>query len=519
MMSRGVIPRRIFMLIDAGMVTAAFVVAHLVLPVLWPLREHLVRLTPLLSAYLRPAPAYAPWPLAEQLWVLLVFTPVVLLGLVAVNAYNERGLSRTRMILTAPLATAVALSFVTLIIFLLKSEAWSRLFVFAFSALTVTALTGVRTFIHRYGRWRTQAGYNTRHVLLVTPSRIVTTVVEFLRKYWGDGFIVVGYLSESVDARGSRLVPLHVFAGSNDLRSDGSVGLDSKREVINAPAWLGNVSEIESVLQKFPVQEVVTIADDLADGAESVLRACDHVGVPVRVVPSSVLSLELANLVAGSDGQSGARIPSILFRPRVWDEETLYVKRVIDLLFSAAGIILLSPVFAVVALLVRISGPGPVLHRYYMVGQNGRQFLGQKFRTMIPNAHALKASLLDHNEMTGPVFKMRNDPRVTKIGRWLRKFSLDELPQLYSVLKGDMSLIGPRPAGPDEYERFEFWHMRKVSVRPGITCLWQVRGRNAISSFDEWVKLDLEYIDNWSLWLDFKILVRTVFVVLRATGL
>jgi lipopolysaccharide/colanic/teichoic acid biosynthesis glycosyltransferase len=146
------------------------------------------------------------------------------------------------------------------------------------------------------------------------------------------------------------------------------------------------------------------------------------------------------------------------------------------------------------------------------------EFTGYKFTTMAPDADDTKAQLLQHNEMKGPVFKMKNDPRVTPLGRFLRKYSLNELPQLWSVLKGDMSLVGPRPAFRHELERYEFWHKRKLSIQPGITCLWQVNGRNKISSFDEWVKLDLEYIDNWSLWLDFKILLRTAKAVVSGTG-
>ena len=153
-----------------------------------------------------------------------------------------------------------------------------------------------------------------------------------------------------------------------------------------------------------------------------------------------------------------------------------------------------------------------------MVGQNGKHFTGYKFRTMVPNADALKAELMERNEMNGPVFKMEADPRITPAGRFLRKYSLDELPQLWSVLKGDMSLVGPRPAGINELPRYEFWHKRKLSIKSGITCLWQISGRNRINDFDEWVKLDLKYIDNWSLWLDIKILFMTAWTVVRGTG-
>src|SRR5207244_11951927 len=142
--------------------------------------------------------------------------------------------------------------------------------------------------------------------------------------------------------------------------------------------------------------------------------------------------------------------------------------------------------------------------------RRGRFFTGYKFRTMVPNAETLQADLAHRNEMRGPVFKMRDDPRVTRVGRILRRYSLDELPQLWSVLKGDMSLVGPRPPLQTEWARFSEWQRRKLSVTPGITCLWQIRGRNTICDFDEWVRLDIEYIEKWSLWLDLQILARTV---------
>jgi lipopolysaccharide/colanic/teichoic acid biosynthesis glycosyltransferase len=196
----------------------------------------------------------------------------------------------------------------------------------------------------------------------------------------------------------------------------------------------------------------------------------------------------------------------------------LALKRLIDLILSALLLVALAPLFAAIALAVKLSSPGPILYRWHVVGERGRTFTGYKFRTMVANADALKAALLPLNEMRGPVFKMRHDPRVTPLGRFLRKHSLDELPQLWSVLRGDTSLVGPRPAFASELARYESWQLRRLSARPGITCLWQVRGRNAVASFDEWVRMDLEYIDNWSLWLDFRILARTVWAVVAGTG-
>lgn len=197
---------------------------------------------------------------------------------------------------------------------------------------------------------------------------------------------------------------------------------------------------------------------------------------------------------------------------------TQRVKRLLDVVLSALGLIILSPLLLATALIVKATSRGPILYAFHVVGRRARPFVTYKFRTMVVNADELKALYLAQNEMTGPVFKMRNDPRVTRPGRFLRKYSIDELPQLWSVLKGDMSLVGPRAPGLHEFEHFEPWQRSKLSVTPGITCLWQCSGRSNISSFDEWVRLDLQYIREWSLLLDLKILLRTIPVVLRGHG-
>ena len=194
------------------------------------------------------------------------------------------------------------------------------------------------------------------------------------------------------------------------------------------------------------------------------------------------------------------------------------VKRFLDITFAFFLIILLSPIMILIIILVVICDGFPVFYAWKVHGIQGKEFIGYKFRTMHRFADLEKTKLEKLNEMEGPVFKITNDPRVTKLGYILRKFSLDELPQIYSILKGDMSFIGPRPAGDNEYPDYQDWQRRKLSVVPGMSCLWQVEGRNKIDSFDEWVKLDLKYIDNWSLWLDCKIFFKTIIVVLRGTG-
>lgn len=193
-------------------------------------------------------------------------------------------------------------------------------------------------------------------------------------------------------------------------------------------------------------------------------------------------------------------------------------KRAVNFVGSLFLLVLLSPLFLVLALLVKFSSPGPILYCWRVVGKGGRPFVSYKFRSMVANADELKAALESQNEMKGPVFKLTHDPRITSVGMWMRRYSLDELPQLYSVLKGDMSLVGPRPPLVTEYSRFSDYQKQKLAVKPGITCLWQVRGRNQVKDFDEWVRLDLDYIRNWSLTLDFKILLMTVREVFAGSG-
>lgn len=193
-------------------------------------------------------------------------------------------------------------------------------------------------------------------------------------------------------------------------------------------------------------------------------------------------------------------------------------KRLCDAILAGIGVVVLLPLFAAIAVAILVTSGRPVLYAWKVVGRRGRFFTGYKFRTMVRDADAQLTQLEKHNEMSGPVFKMTADPRVTPIGRILRKLSLDELPQLWSVLVGDMSLVGPRPPLRTEWERFAPWQRRKLAVTPGITCLWQVSGRSNITDFDDWVRMDIEYIDSWSLVLDFRILIRTVSAVLLARG-
>ena len=188
------------------------------------------------------------------------------------------------------------------------------------------------------------------------------------------------------------------------------------------------------------------------------------------------------------------------------------IKRIIDIVASFTGLIVLSPLMLVVSILIKLESKGEVIFKQKRVGLNGKEFDMYKFRSMVVNAEELKEKLAAQNEMSGPMFKMKDDPRVTKVGKFIRKTSLDELPQLWNVLKGDMSLVGPRPSLPKEVAQFEDWMHKRLEVKPGLTCYWQVSGRNNID-FEDWMKLDVKYVEERNLWIDIKLICKTVFVL------
>lgn len=244
------------------------------------------------------------------------------------------------------------------------------------------------------------------------------------------------------------------------------------------------------------------------------LSACEREGVSVIVRPGFFSRSPLGMSVDWFAGE-----PVIHYSAQSAPPSHLVVKRLLDLAATSALLILLSPVFVAVALVIKLSSAGPAIFRQQRAGLNGRPFQMLKFRSMRSGAENEQSTLSPHNEMTGPVFKISRDPRVTRVGRFLRRHSLDELPQLWNVLRGEMSLVGPRPLPVDEVKKFsDDAHRRRLSVRPGLTCLWQISGRNNIHQFEDWVRLDLAYIDQWSLWLDFKILLGTIPVVIFGRG-
>jgi len=276
-----------------------------------------------------------------------------------------------------------------------------------------------------------------------------------------------------------------------------------------------SVAGLVELLHEHSVNGVIISAEHTHfEQVETAIRACEIEGVEIWLVADFFRTQISRTTLDDFHGR-----PVLVFRATPDVPWQTLVKHSLDFVFAGILLLLLSPVLLFVALAIKLTSPGPVFFRQQRAGLNGRPFTMYKFRSMVTDAEQLKHELAVLNEMSGPVFKISNDPRITPIGRFLRRYSVDEFPQLLNVLRGEMSLVGPRPLPVDEVKRFDdVAHRRRLSVRPGLTCLWQISGRNNLTDFKEWVRLDLEYIDNWSLWLDCKILLLTVPVVLTAKG-
>ena len=276
------------------------------------------------------------------------------------------------------------------------------------------------------------------------------------------------------------------------------------------PIW--PIADLPSILRQHVIDEIIfAVGSESLAELEEYFLLCDEEGVRTRVAVdffphvNSTVSLE----------RLGAT-PLLTFSAAPYDEIRLLAKRLLDIALAAAGLLVLAPFMALIAALIRITSPGPVIFRQVRCGLNGRRFLFYKFRSMCENAEELKAAVA-HLSTRETAFKIPGDPRLTSVGRFLRKFSIDEWPQLWNVLRGDMSMVGPRPAVPNEVDQYKRWQRRRLRMRPGLTCLWAVSGRDNVD-FETWMRMDMQYIDNWSLALDWKILLRTIPRVLTGRG-
>lgn len=290
-------------------------------------------------------------------------------------------------------------------------------------------------------------------------------------------------------------------------------GDESSHSRLHAPV-LGAAEDLGSVLCQHVVNEVYFASNATHQRAEvqRAIRVCEKFGIPFALPACGYRFARAKPACADAIPDGYVHYTSVQHKP-----VQVALKRLIDIAASSLALVVLSPLLAGAALAIKLTSRGEILFKQERVGLHGRKFYMLKFRSMVQNAEELKAKLAAQNEQAGPVFKMRSDPRVTAVGRFIRKYSIDELPQLINVLRGDMSIVGPRPPIASEVAKYEGWQRRRLSVRPGLTCVWQVSGRNEIS-FQEWMLLDMRYIDHWSLGQDFQLILKTLPVVLTGRG-
>jgi exopolysaccharide biosynthesis polyprenyl glycosylphosphotransferase len=403
--------------------------------------------------------------------------------------YSSKRLTRfNQEVLDVCKATTICLAIATIPPFFIREYPLSRIFLVYLWVLQTGSLILFRFTFREILKYIRRRGYDFREILIVGRNDRAAQLVKKIEESPELGLRILGFL----DAPN----------GEND--------------VTFSPNYkqMGRLDDLEGILRDQVVDEVFIFLPikSFYSEIEKILRTCEHVGVEVKI-PTDLFSLRLAKSTTSLYGD--VPVIGLYTSPKMsWQ---LLVKRLMDITTSVFMLGLLSPVFVLVSILIKATSKGPVFFKQQRVGYNGRVFNCLKFRTMVDNAEELQKDLLALNEMEGPVFKIKDDPRVTKVGVILRKTSIDELPQMINVLKGDMSLVGPRPPIPGEVDQYDLKDRRRLSMKPGITCLWQVNGRNSVP-FEKWMELDRQYIDQWSLWLDFKILVKTIPVVLRASG-
>ena len=390
-------------------------------------------------------------------------------------------------------AVTVATAMVVFLLFLFKIDDFSRLLLTLFVVFDVFLLISMRAFVRQGLTNHRQKDFNRRKILVIGSRHRAFDLVTYVSASEDLGYQILGCLDTDESLVGQSVT--------------------DKAKVI------GTMAQFNDILLNEAVDEVV-----FAMPLKKIEQALEHIGfaeklgVKVRVLPDwQIQKLMYQPEIASVYIENFVGIPTLALSSAPRKALELFVKSVFDRTLAALGLVVLAPFFLVVAVMIKTSSRGPVFFVQQRSGLNGRMFNLYKFRTMVVDAEELKATLNHENEMDGPVFKMKNDPRITRVGAFLRRTSFDELPQLINVVRGEMSLVGPRPPIPAEVQQYAPWQRRRLSMRPGLTCIWQVSGRNDIS-FEQWMNMDLEYIDKWSLLLDLKLLLKTVPAVVWGTG-
>jgi exopolysaccharide biosynthesis polyprenyl glycosylphosphotransferase len=427
-------------------------------------------------------------PLSSYLWILPAFTAIWAVLLFLSDTYQG---FRARGLLThaavAALTSVISVLAMFALLTILKRYTVNRSLIGLQGVASFGVLFLLRTATASLLAHYTAKGYDRHYVLIGGASQDALELAESLEGLPGYVYQVRGFVTETAPPP----------------------GLSFRRWSV-----LGKFEDVPALATREPIDEIYLLPEsDRIDPYRPLIEQCESMGITVHLRLTTyehMLSRMELHSMGGSEYLMFSTVPRSALQ--------LGLKRALDVAVALALLALVSPVLFVVSLLIKATSKGGIIFSQERAGMSGRIFTLYKFRTMRQGAELERAALESKNEMNGPAFKIKEDPRVTGIGSFLRKTSIDELPQLWNVVKGDMSLVGPRPLPTYEVEKFERWQRRRMTMRPGITCLWQVMGRNRVTDFSEWMKLDLEYVDRWSLGLDVKILLRTVPAVLGGRG-
>ncbi len=474
------VKKRILILTDGLIVTASYFFAYF-------LRQHFhsfYKLNIIKSAHFISSSSNL---LSDYLTILFIVVPLWC-GMFYFNGMYHSVRTKTviELVWITLKSSIFATFFFGLIAFLGKLGFISRLFFIIFVITTFILISLEKMAFSYFIRNKLIKGNNNKRVLVVGKGKRAAEFIKKVNSHPEWGIRIIGAIDDE---------PERKIISFKDIRI------------------IGSMDDLPQILHKQVVDEVVFIVPRARlNYIENAIYSCEIEGIKVNIVVD-LFDLKIARAYPTEiDG-----IPLLTLETSIATEWELFIKRSIDVILSTIAIILLSPLFFVVAILIKLTSPGPLLFKQKRIGLNGRKFILYKFRTMYEGAQKKLANVNVFKEMDNPAFRKKKIQYITPIGKILRKFSVDELPQLFNVFIGHMSLIGPRPSVPEEVKQYEPWQRRRLSMRPGLTCLWQISGRNKLD-FEEWMKLDLKYLDNWSLWLDFKILIRTIPMVMLGIG-
>ena len=381
------------------------------------------------------------------------------------------------------LSIAGILLFIELkLLILIGHYSYSAYYILWFCIVNLIVLVSFKLAFYYIMRYLRKIGRNTRNIIIIADASAKPFIKEFIKsKDWG-------YKILSIITPDNNLASLHKK----------TYIIDKQEDIFKKIVLKG----VDDIFYCMPVS-------DSHYNIEQIIAEAEQIGTTVHIIQEDFLE--------GFKNKKTFDNSFITHQTTPTKYISLKMKEAFDILFSAFVLVITLPIMLIITILIKCTDKGPVFFKQERVGQNGRRFVCFKFRSMILNAESMVEELQHQNESDGPTFKIENDPRITKIGKFLRKTSLDEFPQFFNVIKGEMSVVGPRPPLLSEVKQYEKYQLRRLSMKPGITCIWQVSGRNSIS-FKEWMQMDLDYIDNWSVWLDMKIILKTITVVFKANG-